>query len=377
MQTKWVFSLGLGIILVGLGSYAWLSGDAGTSARTVVPVARDATAIFSSHDALYSYVKAYGPRATTERLHELSASFGDCHESAHLAGRYSYEVYGEESFKLCSSECHSGCYHGATEAYFKEHGTANLEANLNTLCSSELNGFLSHQCVHGIGHGLMAWTSYDLPEALEGCNLLSLRKDSCWTGVFMENIVGGLAKADIEKPGADSDAAVHFTKYLSDDPLYPCNDPKLDEKYRGSCYFLQTSRMLQIFGTNFEKVGDACATAPALYQRSCFESMGRDVGGTFRKDAPGAIAACGNAPLGSARTGCIVGAVQDSFWDPSGEQDAIGFCKLLTLKAEKDACYDTIIGRAPDVLISKAAREAFCGNVEGAYKAICKTRVGV
>ncbi len=319
-------------------------------------VAKDAKDLFTNADALYSYVKKYGPKDTIQYLPTL----GDCHDTAHKVGRFAYELNGEKAFQMCSSECHSGCYHGATEAYFKEHGTANLEKNLKVICSAELNSFFSHQCLHGIGHGLMAWTNYDLFPALNDCNLLPEHRDSCWTGVFMENIVGGLA---VEEG--------HNTKYLSDDPLYPCNDPKLEEQYKSSCYFLQTSRMVTLFSGDFQKVAASCSKAPLVYQRSCFESMGRDVGGWFRQDPPTAIAKCSFAPKGDMRIGCLIGAAQDTFWDPSGQDLALRFCKTLVDTAEKDACYRIIFSRAPDVFTSREDGEKFCAKVENNYRDQC------
>lgn len=328
-------------------------------------IAENSEEIFNDKAALYSYVKKFGPKKTVQYLNRLSAKFGSCHNIAHQTGRYAYEIYNEESFKSCSGECHSGCYHGATEAYFKDHGTADLSKNLNLLCNSELNAFFSHQCIHGIGHGLMAWTNYDLPEALKGCNLLNQRQDSCWTGVFMENIVGGLSKSDIDK-GGDSD---HLTKYLSDDPQYPCNT--IEDKYKWSCYFLQTSRMVQLFSGDFKKVTEACLKAERPYQQSCFDSMGRDVGGTHPGDAKGSITSCANAPKGSYRLGCLMGAAQDSFWDPTGQNNALTFCKLLVDKEEKDACYRTIFYRAKEIFTSVNDLKNFCSKAENQYQDQC------
>ncbi len=325
-------------------------------------IREDAENIFSDtdseNDALYSYVKKFGPKKTIQHLNELSNKFGSCHDVAHRTGRFAYEIYNAKSFKLCSSECHSGCYHGATEAYFRDHGTANLSQNLNLLCNSDLNGFFTHQCIHGIGHGLMAWNSYDLPEALKNCDMLKERQDSCWTGVFMENIVGGLTDKKSE----------HFTKYLSDDPLYPCLI--VDNKYKSSCYFLQTSRMIQLFGADFNKVAETCLKTKQPYQASCFQSMGRDIGGNHRQDAEGAIVACSNAPS-KYRLDCLGGAVQDSLWDPSGEDDALKFCHLLKDKEEKNYCYSIIFQRATEIFESKEDAKKFCLKAETDHQQDC------
>ncbi|OHB22889.1 MAG: hypothetical protein A2939_04165 [Parcubacteria group bacterium RIFCSPLOWO2_01_FULL_48_18] len=359
------YLIAAGVLLIIIGAVLIVRPGGGTqtpageeSGSSSASIAKDATEIFNDEEALRAYVKTYGSKQTLLRLHELSLLYGSCHTAAHKAGRISYEIYGDKSFRLCSSECHSGCYHGATEAYFKEHGTANLVANLQTLCGSELNAFFSHQCIHGIGHGLMAWTNYELFDALTSCDELERQQDSCWTGVFMENIVGGLN----EEEG-------HATQFLNEDPLYPCTI--VDDKYKFSCYFLQTSRMTQLYGSDFSKVASACLKAPEQYQRHCFESMGRDVGGTHRGNAEREIADCSYAPAGASRVGCVIGAVQDSFWDPTGQNNALAFCRLLTEKEEKDACYRTIFARAPQVLVSVEEVKHFCARAEEQYHNEC------
>ncbi len=326
-------------------------------------IAADSRDIFADFEALRTYVREYGPGRTMAQLSQLSSEYGDCHTAAHKAGRFAYEIYGEAAFRECSAECHSGCYHGATEAYFKDHGTANLVRDLNLICSSDLNPFFSHQCLHGIGHGLMAWVDYDLPEALKNCDLLENGRSSCHSGVFMENIVGGLAGEN------GSDAGIHFTKYLSDDPQFPCN--AVAEEYRSACYLLQTSRMMRIFSGDFGKIAAECARAPEAYQPICFQSMGRDAGGIHRGDPAGAIAACSRAEAGSPRLNCLSGAVQDSFWEASGQSDALSFCRSLSDRGEKDMCYSTIFSRALQVLGSGSEVREFCRGAEEDYRESC------
>ncbi len=138
------------------------------------------------------------------------------------------ERYGPAATVTLLSE---GVSHGATEALFRDRGTSNLQADVTALCSSSPNRFFRHQCVHGAGHGLMAWTSYELMDALPMCDELEAKsdRDSCYSGLFMENVVGGL-----------SGTMGHYTEYLSDDPHFPCNI--LDTQYVTPCYFYQTSR---------------------------------------------------------------------------------------------------------------------------------------
>jgi hypothetical protein len=329
---------------------------------TMPMVAQD---IFHNDDALYAYVKQHGLPQTITRLHELSSQYGDCHMPAHRAGRFAYSIYSTDAFRSIASECHAGGFHGAVEAYFKEHGTAHLADDVKVICRSELNQFFSHQCMHGIGHGLMAATNYNLPYALESCNALKEWQASCWTGVFMENIVGGLAGHEEHR----EEHGMSAKHYLNEDPHYPCTI--VAEQYKSACYFLQPARMMQLFGPNFVRIASACADAPIPYRRVCFESMGREVGGMFRGRPTDAIRSCTNAPEGEFRIGCLVGAVQDAFWDPSGQDQALSFCKVLSVKAEKDACYEIVFMRAPQILPSQREIQSFCGKVEAGYRTSC------
>lgn len=177
----------------------------------------------------------------------------------------------------------------------------------------------------------------------------------------MENIVGGLTDK--------KDSTGHFTEYLSGDPQYPCNI--VDNKYKSSCYFLQTSRMVQLFANDFSKVASTCIEVPADYRYSCFMSMGRDIGGSNRKNPKGAIEACSGAPIGQYREACLSGAIQDTFWDSSGQDDALDFCKILIDSKEKSLCYTLIFDRAKEVLSSKNETRAFCLKAEKEYQKIC------
>ncbi|MBI2051505.1 cupredoxin domain-containing protein [Candidatus Roizmanbacteria bacterium] len=324
-------------------------------------VAFDESRLIQDDNYLLSFVKKFSPSFVVEKLSEIMPKRSlSCHDRAHVTGRFAYKIYRGDAFKLCSSQCHSGCYHGATEAFFNDKGTANLEKNLAVICQGQLNRFFRHQCIHGVGHGLMAWSSYELFDALSSCNQLKTYEDqsSCWTGVFMENAVGGLSE----------NTSGHYTSYISDNPQYPCNI--VPEKYKGACYFLQTSRMVQLFGTDFKKISEACMGAPQKYRFRCFQSMGRDASGMNRQGVRLSIQACQNAPSGLYRTECLSGAAQDTFWDPKGKDDALLFCSLLKEGGEVRRCYETIAQRATEVLNGKELT-TFCNRIPKALGVSC------
>ena len=144
---------------------------------------------------LARFVKRYGPEQTVKLLKESESYLEvDCHQRAHDLGRAAYEEFGAAAFALSGHECQAGSFHGATEALFASRGTANLEQDVTTICAVADNPFFRHQCIHGVGHGLMAWTTYELHDALPLCDRMPTETDkgSCYSGVFMENVVGGL-----------------------------------------------------------------------------------------------------------------------------------------------------------------------------------------
>ena len=317
--------------------------------------------LFQNEEILGAFVARHGPAFTVQVMAEGEAYMDvDCHQRAHDVGRLAYGLFGASAFALSSHECQAGAYHGATEALFRQRGTASLKEDIAAICSDTGNIFFRHQCVHGVGHGLMAWTSYELFDTLPLCDQLGDGMDrlSCYSGIFMENVVGGL-----------SGSMGHQTAYLSDDPHFPCNI--VEKQYVSACYYYQTSRMLTLFNYDLEQVAQTCNEAPSSSQRDCFLSYGRDVGSMTRGDPERAIEMCAYAQGDGHRTACIEGAVQDRFWDVSGANEALMLCEMLVGAKERGACYWTIINRAKDLYPTTEGMVEFCSRVEPGYRLWC------
>ncbi len=328
------------------------------------PTTSDYVNLFESDKLLQRWVEDYGPAATVEALYDAQSLIEvDCHQRAHDLGRFAYDIYGAYAFALASHECQAGSLHGSTEALFRDRGTANLQADVAALCSNTPNSFFHHQCIHGVGHGLLAWTSYELYDTLPLCDQLesNFDRESCYSGVFMENIVGGLAGT-----------MGHVTEYLSDDPHYPCN--ALDEKYVGPCYYYQSSRMINLFDRDFQKLADACAEAPPSAHRNCYLSMGRDVGQETRGDPAAGIEICGYIQVPENHAACTVGSVQDRFWDLGGAEEAMTLCHMVGDDLSKSDCYNMILSRGANLFVDNDAFQAWCARMEEPWVSWCEGR---
>jgi hypothetical protein len=321
-------------------------------------------AIMTDDVLMKTYIVTYGPAPTMKVLIAAAEhAHLDCHNRAHQFGRVSYEEFGDEVLKLSLPECHSGFYHGAIEAYFRKNGTDHLSDKLSFICPDSLNLFFMHQCRHGLGHGLMAWSNYDLPATLDFCDMIKDDggKSSCRTGAFMENIVGSLADSD------ETRALGHFTKFLSKDPQYPCTVVK--DEYKGDCYFLQTDRMYQLNRT-FQAVADGCAGAPEAYQYTCYPSMGRTISGLTRGQPEKALQACRLIKDHTHRVECIDAVAKDQLWDPSGADAGIRFCSMVPPEDGQDACYRGLLYHAAFVL-SAEQRTSFCPKIPATLREQC------
>lgn len=327
-----------------------------------VAAGADGNTLFDDVTALADFVETHGPAATVNVLKQVELDEGRyCHDAAHEVGRIAYEAFGPASFVISGHECQAGALHGSIEALFADRGTSRLGEDVAAVCATAANPFLTHQCYHGVGHGLMAWTSYEIHEALELCGVIGddLNRASCSSGVFMENIVGGL-----------SGLMGHTTEYLRpDDPHHPCDT--VAAAYVKDCYYYQTTHMLRVFDSDFAAVAATCAGLPGNARTSCFSSYGRDVGNWTRGDPERAVGLCGHAPAGSDYAACIAGTAQDRFWETSGAGEAVVVCSLAEAPDAAEACWWTIIERAGDVFVDVDGRRSFCERLPDGWRRYC------
>lgn len=244
----------------------------------------------------------------------------ECHQLTHVLGRTGYEKYGslDKAYADGDSFCWSGYYHGAIEQAIKQIGGQKIAAQAPQVCDSFAKkrpySFDHFNCVHGLGHGLMAVGAYNLPSSLKLCdNLLSSwDRSSCYGGVFMENVM----------VASRGDGVGAYFK--DDEPLYPCTF--VERTYKEQCYLMQTSQVLQRNGYDFAKTFAICGQADAGFIDTCYRSLGRDASGSTVSDQDRTIAICRLAPNHDALTGCMLGAVRDFVSYHHSDQEALKLC---------------------------------------------------
>lgn len=332
----------------------------------------DLKEIGTDDDALRYWMRIFDPQdMMLELLHDTKGgSVIDCHTQAHHLGRIAFELYGARTFSEGDASCHSGFYHGAMETFLQKKGTNNLAEDIKEICEIFESSFGTFECLHGVGHGIMAYESYDLPSAIEDCKLLNddFSTSSCYGGVFMENVVAGQGNGAL---------IGHETGWVSDDPHFPCNT--LDQanfSARYECYQMQTSWMLTLFSYDFNRVAEECSRSPIDMTHVCFKSLGRDISGNSLRDPQTIVDRCASV-VGTSRyfhQQCIEGAVNVivDFWGEKLDGQATEVCKLLTEDNGKSECYELVASRLPNVFVDIEDRERVCLTFEEDFQHLCQ-----
>jgi mono/diheme cytochrome c family protein len=246
-----------------------------------------------------------GPRSALAELDRRIASDrqveANCHRIAHMIGAAALQHFRGEigrAFAAGSASCASGYYHGLLEwklAGVSEQRAVQLARTVCTKRSIRANAFLYYQCVHGLGHGLMLYSKYELPDALDLCHRLGNDFDriSCTGGVFMEN--------------QQSSYGLRSKWLRKDNLLYPCTMvAAADKQY---CYLMVTSQILPRVGYDWERTARWCRRSDPGFVGICFQSFGRDASGMSRQDPVRIRATCRRAREGERE--CLYGAARD------------------------------------------------------------------
>ncbi|MDQ3888963.1 MAG: cytochrome c [Actinomycetota bacterium] len=305
--------------------------------------------------ALFERTLASQPRVET-----------DCHRIAHMIGAATLARFdGDVGRALAagSATCWSGYYHGVVERGLAGVGDEKLAEAARALCEDEKlragPAFVLYQCVHGLGHGLMITTGYDLPLSLRVCDRLAARWDrqSCTGGVFMENL--------------SSSYGVRSRWLRDDDLIYPCDD--VAERHKLYCYLMVTSRILPAVRYDWRKTARICRESEPRWVATCFQSLGRDASGETRQNAREIVRICALAQ--DRERECIYGAVRDVASNDASPQRAARVCRRSRASV-RSYCFFGLGTVVATLTASPEASRSACRRVSGAYARACIRGLG-
>ena len=350
-----------------------------SQAATAAEFTPDETKLASCEGRFSCLEQAFGNLAYEDGPRDALAEFDrqiaadpeierNCHRIAHMIGAAAlvrFDGRVGKAFAEGSASCWSGYYHGILERAYADVSADDLGPVSRELCSDadvRRTAFIAYQCVHGLGHGLMLFTSYDLPQSLAVCDELATSWDqtSCTGGVFMENI---------------SSSYGITSKWLrDDDPIYPCKT--VAERHKLYCYLMVTSRILPFVQWDFAKAGAVCRQSDPAWIATCFQSLGRDASGQTRGNIEEILAIC--AKSGDMERECVYGAGRDLTSNDGGSPRSKELCRSARDPLQ-EYCFEgvgTILG---GLYATTAEREASCRAVssEAAPRAACRRGAGL
>ncbi|MCI0434463.1 MAG: hypothetical protein L0271_12610 [Gemmatimonadetes bacterium] len=335
--------------------------------------------------ALFATARDNGLGAAMDGLEALVAEDASvepaAHQIAHALARFAVAENGYDVAAVagCRPIFHSGCYHGALEAWFGNRPDAGPD-EVRRACGSALesgaSGMAHLECAHGVGHGLVAAAGHDLVRAVTLCDALAGRAaESCHSGAFMENAMNAVRESAVTTTGPVGPGAMaaptmahahgahpvetgpHPEHMRRNDPDYPCSS--FEARYAGACWMYQPFIMMSLIGLTPAATLQACDAAPGI-AAACYTGFGTQVAGGNLENQREVYRLCG---LGSAdRLGdCIAGAaeyIMDITWTL---ERALPFCADAPEPA-RDACFRRLGERLGVIHEDIADRAAACAT---------------
>lgn len=289
------------LFLLVAGAAGYLGMRVNRSLPQEIPPAP--TSLFDA-DAWSDLIVEHGTSTSMQALTQAAAheNSGDQYHAARAFGEALWMSQGEKGLDTCLTALRYGCQHGFMIAAIVAEGEERAHS-LNEWCL--LQGPLTRQCQHGIGHGLTRYFGEGvahLPRALAACAALPLTRytnaiDSCMWGATMEYY-------DNHPP-----TSAPLTLSVCD---------VLERDYQSSCAFT-AARWFRIhtkatdMNERYTIIGAACKTGTSREMRlACFAGAGAQATQSASFDPNTTRALCSTAASGDilGETACLRGALE-------------------------------------------------------------------
>ncbi len=291
-----------------------------------------------------------------------------CHETAHHLGMWLYGYTGDinKSLSYAKMQCGGAVFHGIMQNYFMTkqlHGQSESQIEITKICPVDPenpNSMIRWQCLHGLGHGLMAYYNDNATAAVSHCDELApgWEQLSCSKGVFMQNMV-----SHYEVGGGDLNP---------NDIYYPCD--QVDAKYAPACYHYHATYLLEQTNANVSAAFDLCdKITPGTMVKYCYHGMGRQLSTliTSADTIKSGMATCYLGKESEYHADCLNGMLltvlngdTDTYW-------GFKFCSMIE-DGYKSDCYDSLGKWIKMLDPTPQEQQAECSKAEDqTYVAIC------
>lgn len=323
----------------------------------------------------------------------------DLHLLGHAVGDILYKQKGYLGIKICTDDFRNACSHSIVIGLLHDKGERAL-SQIAQACREAPGGKGAYtMCFHGLGHGILAYTNYDLPSAIKICKKTGTQKynfreyDECVGGTIMEIVGGGFHARNLWE--------IQSQKYLSsEDPLSPCDQDFIEERTKYMCYEYLTPHFFILAGgdlgnltaNDFEKAFTYCNTLPLSDKNRipCFGGFGKEFVGVAKARDIRNIEAmttdelqkvyiwCTLAKDADGIQYCISHSLSSLYWGGENKPEmAIKFCALIPDQQYKSACYNDLIKSVRYYISDTRYKKSFCEQLGEKIKENCKQELEI
>jgi len=314
------------------------------------------------------------------------------HLIGHLLGTALYEEKGIDAIRFCTQDFRNACSHSVAIAIFRDYGEGGL-ATITDVCHEAPGGPGAYtMCFHGLGHGVLAYTGYNLEKAIDLCRKTGT--PAYQNREFVECIGGTIMELDSgfhNKPAWEAMAPLYYNR---EDVLAPCTT-LVPEEARGICYTYLTPHLFRRAGidvtqpqdTSFAKAFSFCELIPEEEKEQrdgCYGGFGKEFVGLAKMHDIRDVGSMGEDSLRKVRGWCTEAGTPDGekacheqalaalYWGGENKPDAsFNYCALAETKEGMTACYGALTERiilfAPDSI----AKTLLCARLPAEYRAAC------
>lgn len=319
----------------------------------------------------------------------------DMHLMGHVVGEVLYMQKGADGMQYCTQDFRNACSHTIVVGLFSEMGVGALPEIMKACQKAPGGRGAYNMCFHGLGHGVLAFTGYDIPKTVELC-AKTKNKTGAPRGREFPECVGGAVMEIIS--GGDHDKELWFAQhnkyFQSDDPLFPCDTDMIPEEAKEMCYVYLTPQLFTFAGAaaglpveeDYEKAFTYCAklTDPK-YREICMGGFGkefvvlaraRDIR-NIEKMSDAELSTinrwCGLAKVEDGKNACLWSALSSLYW--GGENDKalpIRYCTLMQTGDEKKNCFGRLTEMVGFYGKDDDYKRSYCSEIPDQYKEGCK-----
>lgn len=319
----------------------------------------------------------------------------DMHLLGHLVGDILYKQKGVEGMKYCTQDFRNACSHSIVVAMFIKDGTKAMD-KISDACRKAPGGKGAYtMCFHGLGHGVLAYTDYDMGKAIDLCKTAGTKEYQnreyieCVGGITMEMMSG------VNNPGAWN---VQKTRFFSEsDPLAPCSTGVVPTEVKPICYIYLTPHLFESVEANmnapqpehFSEAFTFCNRIENMrFREACFGGFGKEFVVLAQNRDIRKIETMNDSQLQTVYNWCTLAKAEDGiescvtyalnslYW--GGENDrkvAVQFCSLITQEKQQESCFTNLTKAINNYSYNQSDKATYCQEIPMRYRSTCQEMI--